>query len=143
MLKTNFDELENSLNITLEEVRRDRLLKQATLASEGRSFEGSLMDQLEDQATLLNMLRDHYNDLTKSSDWPTLEKEAIALLTYHKPFNETQEREFKRLKRELHARIQAVRSQIDEEYNGMIVERGRSHARRSTRVKTFKNWTPI
>lgn len=143
MLKTNFDDLEYSLSITIERVKRNQLLEKASRAKAISQYDSKLMIQLEDQAKLLNLIKDHYRELKSIDEWKELEAQSIKLLTHHQLFDEEMQLQYERFKRKLHERILQVRNEVDEELNEKIIERGMTHAKRSTRVKTFKNWTRI
>lgn len=143
MLKTNFDDLELSLSLILESVKRNQLLKKASLVKKTAKYDNALMEQLEDQAKFLNLIKDHYRELKVMPDWKELEKKSIALLTCHKLFEEGQAHDYQDFKQLVRSKILAVRSNVDEELNKKIVDRGMEHARRTTRVKTFKHWNQV
>lgn len=143
MLQANFDDLEFSLSVTLERVKRDQLLKKASLAKKTAQYDHKLMAQLEEQAQLLNLIKDHYRELKALQEWLELEKQSVALLTHHTLFSQEKEKEYRAFERALREKILSIRGEVDEERNERIISRGMEHAQRSTRVKTFKHWTRV
>lgn len=143
MLKTNFDDLELSLSITLENVKRNQLLQKASRAKKTAQYDDQLMQQLEDQAKFLNLIKDHYRELKAMSDWADIEKKSISLLTHHKLFTEQMQRDYELFKKKVREKVLEVRCEVDEELNAKIVKRGMQQARTASSVKTFKHWNQV
>lgn len=143
MLKTNFDDLELSLSITLENVKRNQLLQKASLAKKTAQYDHQLMEQLEDQAKFLNLIKDHYRELKAMSDWAEIEKKSITLLTHHQLFTKEMQSEYERFKAKVREKVLDVRRGVDEELNEKIINRGMRQAKIASSVKTFKHWNQV
>ncbi len=143
MFHTNFDDLEQSLDIMIQALKKKDLLKEATLAQSPDKSKIELREQLEDQARTLNRIKDHHREIREEAIWPELEVQAKELLNLRTLFTEEQKTRYEHFKGEITRLITAKRNQLDESLNERLIERAQQKADRSQQVKIYKNWTSV
>lgn len=143
MFHTNFDDLENSLTITIQAIKKKELLDQASLVKRSDRQQIELRKQLEEQSQILNRIKDHHREIRDDPSWPALEIQAKELLNIRSLFTEEQKNRFEIFRGHIVRLITAKRNELDENFNERIIENGQIKADRSKQVKIYKNWTSV
>lgn len=143
MFHTNFDNLESSLNSTLEQMKKKNLLGEASLVKNSDKQRVLLRSQLEEQSKLLNRIKDHHREIRADPLWADLETQAKELLNIRTLFTEEERHRFEKFRGEITRLITAKRNEVDESYNERIIESGFIKADRSKQIKIYKNWTSV
>lgn len=143
MFQTNFDDLESSLDNTLEGLKKKELLKEASLAQSSDKTKILLRQQLEDQSKTLNRIKDHFRELHQEASWKEIEAQAKELLNIRSLFTEEQKNRYEAFKATITRLITAKRNELDGQLNEKLIEKGQEKADRSKQVKIYKNWTSV
>jgi hypothetical protein len=143
MFHTNFDDLESSLDNTLDGLKKKELLKEASLAKNPDKMKIMLREQLEDQSKTLNRIKDNFRELRQEECWAELEIQAKELLNVRTLFTEEQKNRYEAFKASLTRLITAKRNEIEGQLNEKLIEKGQEKADRSHQVKIYKNWTSV
>lgn len=143
MFHTNFDDLEQSLDIMIHAIKKKGLLEEASIAQSSDKSKIELRMQLEDQAKTLSRIKDHYPEIRKDEAWPELEAQAKELLNIRKLFTDEQKTHYEHLKGEVTRLITSKRNEIDADLNERLIERAQQKAQKSQQVKIYKNWTSV
>lgn len=143
MFNINFDDLELSLDAMIQHIKRKDLLDQACLASSPNRAQTQLRAQLEDQASVLLRLKNHYSEIRQDSIWEELEKQAQRLLNIRTLFSTEQAEEYQLFKAKINWLITTRLNTLDRKKNEKLIQQAQKKANSNTQVKTYKNWTSI
>lgn len=143
MFHTSFDDLEASLEASLQSMKKKKLLQEASKASSKEKFQTDLRHQLEDQAALLTRIKNHHREVRTDPSWNSLEAQAKKLLNIRTLFNAEQQEEYNRFKTAVNRLITTKLNEIDISLNERILDNAFAKADRSKQVKIYKNWTSV
>jgi hypothetical protein len=143
MLQTNFDDLELSLELLIQQMKRRDLLQEASRATHSSKSQLQLREQLEDQAQMLNRIKDHHREIRDDLSWPELELLAQKLLNIRTLFSEEESKDFKKFKNSINILITQKLAQLDQSRNEKLIKRSKRQAAAKSSIKNYQNWTSI